>query len=134
MMLIDTSAWIEFLRKKGNPAVKQRVAELMSADEAAFTCPVLFELMAGARDEAEAGLVRQATGFCRRVGFEPQDWDHASGIERTLRRGGAMVPRDDILVASVAVRVKMPVLCCDAHFEVIREKAAGALRVEVIRG
>ena len=132
MILIDTSAWIEFLRRKGNPAVKQRVAEVMSADAAAFTCPVLFELMAGARDEAEAALVRQATGFCRRVQFEPRDWEQASEIERTLRGQGAMVPRDDIFVASVAVRVKMPVLCCDSHFDVIREKAARTLRVETV--
>jgi len=44
MRLVDSSVWVEFLRRRGDPAVKQVIAHLLQADLAAYTCPVLFEL------------------------------------------------------------------------------------------
>ena len=50
MVLIDTSAWIEFLRDTGSP-ICQRVDELLAA-EIAICDPIRMEVLAGARDEA----------------------------------------------------------------------------------
>ena len=50
MILIDTSAWIEFLRDTGSP-VCARVDELL-ADEIAVCDAVRMEVLAGARDES----------------------------------------------------------------------------------
>ena len=46
--LIDTSAWIEFFRPKGDPHVKALVRDLVAIKQAAYTCPVAFELVTGA--------------------------------------------------------------------------------------
>lgn len=51
MTLIDTAAWIEFFRPKGDPWLKALVLELMTIQEATYTCPVAFELTCGARKE-----------------------------------------------------------------------------------
>lgn len=49
MILVDTSAWVEFLRDTDSP-VCRRVDALLEADVA--TCdPVRMEVLAGARDE-----------------------------------------------------------------------------------
>jgi hypothetical protein len=56
MKLIDSSAWVEFLRKQGDPAVKQVVARLIQADAAAYTCPIRFELLSGVKAGEEADL------------------------------------------------------------------------------
>ncbi|MBX3747590.1 MAG: hypothetical protein KF833_19965 [Verrucomicrobiae bacterium] len=40
MMLVDTSLWIEFLRRRGDARAKQAVARMLEAELAAFTCPV----------------------------------------------------------------------------------------------
>jgi predicted nucleic acid-binding protein len=48
MKMIDSSIWIEFLRKNGDPSVKGHVAQLISAEQAAYTCPIRFELVSGA--------------------------------------------------------------------------------------
>ena len=47
MILIDTSAWIEFLRRDGDPRIKRRVARYVEIAEAAHCPPVEFELMSG---------------------------------------------------------------------------------------
>ena len=49
MTLADSSAWIEFLRKSGDPLVKGRVASLLDAEAAAYCGPIQFEVMARAR-------------------------------------------------------------------------------------
>src|SRR6202020_2232109 len=49
MILIDTSAWVEFLRDTGSP-VCLRVDELLG-EEIATCHPVRMEVLAGARDE-----------------------------------------------------------------------------------
>ena len=56
MTLIDTSAWIEFFRAKGDAALKSRVADLISFGEAAYTCPIHFELLLIATVACEKSL------------------------------------------------------------------------------
>jgi len=51
LILIDTSAWVEFLRDTASPACA-RVDELLDAD--IVTChPIRMEVLTGARDEAD---------------------------------------------------------------------------------
>lgn len=129
MTLIDTSVWVEFFRRKGDAAAKQRVADLLSADLAAYTCPVLFELLAGARSSDETDLVLGAFALCERLTFDLPMWERAAVVEQGLRRKGSLVPRDDIFVAVVAVVRDVPLLCRDAHFDVIRRAALPSLRL-----
>jgi len=132
MILIDTSAWVEFFRKKGNPQTKNRVASLLSSDSAAYTCPVLMELSAGARETAELELISETLSLCQRFVFQPEYWERAASIERTLRQRGVTVPRDDILVATVAFENQLVLLCRDAHFNLIEKKSGCTLKIEQI--
>ena len=129
MKLIDSSVWVEFLRRKGNPATKQRVARLMEADLAAYTCPVRFELLSGVKPEEEADL-EEAFRLSAHIPFETEDWKEAALIERQLRSKGVTVPRNDLFVATVAVRTGMVVACRDAHFDALGRVLGGRLKVE----
>lgn len=129
MKLIDSSAWVEFLRRKGDPATKQRVARLMEADLAAYTCPVRFELLSGVKPEEEADL-EEAFRLSAHIPFETEDWTEAALIERQLRAKGVTVPRNDLFVATVAVRTGMAVACRDAHFDAVGRALGGRLKVE----
>jgi predicted nucleic acid-binding protein len=134
MILIDTSVWVEFFRKKGSLQAKHRVASLLNDDAAAYTCPVLLELSVGARETAEVELISETMGLCQRVIFLPEFWERAATLERTLRQRGATVPRDDILVATVAVECQLTLLCRDAHFDLIGRQGGCALKVEQVQG
>jgi len=131
MKLVDTSAWIEFLRKKGDPAIKQAVARLIDADLAAWTCPVRFELLSGARP-GERADVEQVLGYCRHIPFECEDWREAAAIERQLRSRGLTIPRNDLFVAAAAIRAAIPVICRDAHFDAIRRVLGARVQVEQV--
>jgi predicted nucleic acid-binding protein len=119
MTLIDTSAWIEFLRAKGDASYKARVADLLSLGDAAYTCPIRFELLLGARAQEVADL-QTGLGFARRVPLAAAHWDAAARFGAELRSRGHSLPASDLLIAAVAHEEGIPLLARDQHFETIR--------------
>ncbi len=107
------------------------MARLLQTDAAAYTCPIRFELLSGVRPTEQADL-EQALGFGHHLPFEADDWREAALLERQLRAKGVTVPRNDLFVATVAIRAGLPLLCRDAHFDALRKVFAGRLAVEQI--
>lgn len=128
MILIDTSAWVQFLRPKGNNEIKQRIKHLIQEDEAAISCPIYFELVAGAREHELADL-QDVLSLTTRFLFLPEHWHMAAMVEQRLRRKYLTIKRDDILIATIAHAESLPLLCRDKHFPVIRDK--GDLHFEI---
>lgn len=118
MILIDTSAWVEFLRDTGS-AVCARVDALLDADIA--TChPVRMELLAGARDEQHLSDLRGLLARGSLLPTEPADYEEAAALYRTCRRGGETVRKlIDCLISATAIRMSVPVLHADNDFEVL---------------
>src|SRR6185312_9244949 len=131
MRLVDTSAWIEFFRKRGDAAVKQRVARLLEAEQAAYTCPIRFELLSGVKAKEEADL-ENAFGLSAHVPFETEDWKEAAILERELRSKGITIPRNDLFVATIGLKTGLAVTCRDAHFDAVNRAIGGRLKVEQI--
>ena len=129
MILIDTSAWIEFFRKSGSKYIKQKVAAYLDRDEAVYTCPVYYELIVGARDQ-EIGIIEVALSLCERRIFKSDYWGKAANLDRKLKQKGVTIPRDDLFVATVAFDLKMSILCKDRHFDIIRDKGGLKLKIE----
>jgi len=128
MVFIDTSAWIEFFRASGNPAIKSRVAEYITLGNVAYTCPVSFELFLGARDTELADL-REGLGFAKRFPVSPVHWDKAAQYGSKLRSQGITLPASDLLVAVVVVESGGSLLTCDAHFQQIKENVLESLEL-----
>jgi predicted nucleic acid-binding protein len=80
MKLVDSSAWVEFLRRKGDPKVKLIVARLLEAEQAAYTCPIGFELLSGARSGEQSDL-EQALALSHHFPFQQEDWRQAARAE-----------------------------------------------------
>ena len=131
MKLIDSSAWVEFLRRKGDLKVKQVVARLVQADHSAYTCPIQFELMSGVKPEEEDDLT-EALSLSQHVLFIAEDWRQAAQLERRLRAKGVTIPRNDLFVATVAIRSGLPLVCRDAHFDALRRVIGNQLNVEQV--
>jgi predicted nucleic acid-binding protein len=131
MTLIDTSAWIEFLRRKGNPEITRRVAAYLEAGLAAYCGPVEFELYVGAKEGEKADL-RQALEFSTRLEFSESCWRRAAGIEKSLRAKGVTVPRDDIFVATAAIHHNVEIYADDPHFELMQGRGELTIRLAAV--
>ena len=118
MILVDTSAWIEFLRDTGTPACL-RVEELLGADVA--TCDAIrMELLAGARSERHRRDLARLIARAALVPMQPGDFDQAAALYRQCRRRGDTVRvLMDCLIGALAIRADLPVLHCDADFDAL---------------
>lgn len=131
MRLIDSSAWVEFLRPKGDPKIKHQVARLLEADHAAYTCPIHFELLSGVKPNEEDDL-QQAFAMSHHFPFETDDWRAAAILERQFRAKGLSIPRNDLFVVTVAVRCDLPVFCRDTHFDLAKKVIGEKFKVEQV--
>lgn len=118
MILVDTSAWIEFLRGTGS-AVCDRVDALL--DEEIATChPIRMEVLAGARDEQHLGDLRGLLARGSLLPTEPTDFEEAAALYRMCRHRGETVRKlIDCLIAATAIRTTLPILHSDNDFEVL---------------
>ena len=130
MILIDTSAWVEFLRDTGSP-VCERVDKLLGSRIA--TCDaVRMEVLAGARDQDHLQQLRRLLARATLVPTESVDYDTAAALYRSCRSQGKTVRKlIDCLIAAVALRAQVPVLHMDEDFAAIA--AVTELRVDTGR-
>lgn len=121
MILVNTSAWVEFLRGTGS-AVDERVGAVLAGDVA--TCdPVRMEVLAGARDDRHLDQLDRLLARAVLLPTLPTDYDDASAIYRVCRRHGETVRKlIDCLIAAVAIREGVAVLHADADFDVIARR------------
>jgi predicted nucleic acid-binding protein len=125
VILVDSSAWVEFLRATGSPAHLGLRAALQEEVELASTDVVVMEILAGARDEADRERLRRLLYGLDFLAVDgPADYERAAELYR-LCRGRGETPRKltDCLIAAVAIRNDAELLCADADFLTIARHA-----------
>lgn len=129
-VLVDTSAWIEFLRGTGGAEDRWLRAALADERPLAWTEPILLELASGTstpRRAAELRALMQRGPLLRVEGLG--DWEAAAGLRRAARaRGLAVRSPVDCLIAAVAVREAVPILARDRDYAVL----AGVSGLELV--
>ncbi len=122
MILVDTSAWVEFLRDTGS-SVCQRVDDLLDGEMA--TChPIRMEILAGARDEQHLNDLRRLLARASLLPTRATDYEQAAALFRICRRGGETVRKlIDCLIAATAIRLGAIVLHADSDFDVLARHA-----------
>ena len=122
MILIDTSAWIEYFRATGSAAAVE-VRRLLSeeADQAAMCEPVAMEILSGASDDSTyAKLERLVNGLPSLTIDTALDFRVAAQMYRGARRAGRTIRSiNDCLIAAVAIRHNARIVHRDSDFEVI---------------
>ena len=118
MVIIDTSAWIEFLRDTGS-TVCTAVDEHLASD-IAITDPISMEILAGARDEVHLRQLRGLLARATVLPTTPASYDHAAALYRACRTQGVTVRKlIDCLIAAVAIETGLRVLHADSDFDVL---------------
>ena len=119
MILVDTSAWVEFDRATGS-RLDTRLTELIATtDEVAVTEPVIMEVLAGARDDRREHDLRRLMQRFPLMHFDAAvDFDGATRIYRMSRRSG-VTPRGmvDCMIAAVALRHGASLLANDTDLD-----------------
>jgi len=121
VILVDTSAWVEFLRSTGSP-VHRYLHELINGDTAlATTEVVVMEVLAGARDDDHLRRLRRLLLRCELIPLKGlRDYEAAAALYRDCRRQGRTIRRlADCLIAVAAIGRGTSVLHADGDFETL---------------
>jgi hypothetical protein len=116
MVLVDSSVWIEAARRDGDLACKVALEALLEEYEAAVCSPVRLEVLGGA-PRRERERLEAYFAILPYAPVEERDWHAAVRNGWALRDAGSMIPWNDIVVATLALRVQCRVYALDAHFE-----------------
>ena len=130
MKLIDTSAWIEYFRSKGDDLVRESVAEAIRNRQAAWCELIYLELLRGnERQRKQAKLIIETLPCLH---LDESCWRKAFILASLVGRAGKPVPNTDLLIFACAQNHKASLLHRDKHFEqiekVLGEKAKGEWR------
>jgi predicted nucleic acid-binding protein len=130
VILVETSAWIDYLRATDSGADRRLRELIAAAGPIAVTEVVMMEVLAGAADEAAAAYLAR---LLRRSEWLPvdglADYEAAARLYRACRAGGDTVRGlNDCLIAVVALRHDAAVLTRDRDFALIARHAP--LRLE----
>lgn len=118
-LLVDTSAWIHFLRPDGDAAVRARVDVALRAGTARW-CPVVrLELWNGAGGERERKALRQFERLVPELPIDAVIWGEACELARRCRAAGVTVPATDVLIAACARHHGAQLEHADADFDAI---------------
>jgi predicted nucleic acid-binding protein len=115
-VLVDSSAWVEVLRNRAAPALRQSVEAALHEGRAALTAPVWVELYRGVRGKRELQQLDSLRKLCQWLDFDDDCWQLAAKTARQCREGGATVPLGDVLVFACARRHGVEIIEHDAHF------------------
>lgn len=125
VILVDSSAWVEFLRGTGS-STHLRLREMLEGEfELACTDVIVMEILAGARDELDADRLRRLLFGLEFLAVEgPADYERAAELYRQCRKEGETPRRlADCLIAAVAIRNGADLLCEDRDFAAIARHA-----------
>ena len=126
MVLVDTSAWIHFLRPDGDAAVRTRVEGVLRAGTARLCPLVRLELWNGAGGERERKVLRELERSVPELGITPEVWGDACDLARRCRAAGVSVPATDLLIAACAFHHGVRLEHEDSDFDAIERVAGGA--------
>jgi hypothetical protein len=120
-VIVDTSAWVEYLRKTGSPTHLTLREEVDAGRPIATPAPVVMELLAGCRTEAEGQrLLRLLSRFEILVPDSLGDFQHSALVHRMCRRAGCTIRSIvDCMVAATAIEQGRPLLARNRDFEMI---------------
>jgi predicted nucleic acid-binding protein len=129
-VLVDTSAWVDFLNGHPSPAT-EALAELLEGEEDVCTCGIVVaEVFQGLRRDREREAIQRS--FRDLLFVEPSGIElylHAAGLYRSLRKRGVTVRSTiDCIIATLAEEADCALLARDTDMEAILD--SGLLRVD----
>ena len=115
MKLIDTSSWIDALRRDGDPEAKARVVALLRDGEAAWCDIVRLELWNGMKGAAEKKHMEELEADVINLPTTDAVWAKARLLAQRARGKGVTVPATDLLIAACAWEHGVALEHDDAH-------------------
>lgn len=116
-VLVDSSLWVQQLRRSGDPTKRGRVNALLESGEAAWCPPVRLELWRGVTSDAERRTLRRFELLLPDYEISAEVWALAMQLADRGRASGVTVPLADLLIFACARIHGLDLAHDDTHFD-----------------
>jgi predicted nucleic acid-binding protein len=118
MFLVDSSVWIEYLRPKGSPNIKERVRAILQKEEVVSCGIIVVEILRGTKNEKDFESLRDSLMSLPQIPIDSTVIERASKWGFLLDRKGRTVSTSDLIIASAAYKNAL-LLHSDRDFDTI---------------
>lgn len=119
MILVDSSAFIEYYRARGMQKVRQAVAEAIADDQVAVNGMIQVEIVAYAATPADRKKLESDFSAFHWLELTAQDFGLAVDLGCRLRGRGITVPPTDLIIAASALRAEATLYHVDGHYNLV---------------
>ena len=123
MIIIDTSAWIEFFKPNGNENIKRIIRYALNNETVSIGDLIYCELLQGVKTNKELVTIKALFSGIKKnemVGFKLAD--KSAYNYRYLRSKGIIVRKTiDILIATFCIENKFKLIYFDSDFDYIQK-------------
>jgi predicted nucleic acid-binding protein len=125
-VLIDTSVWIDFFRRKESP-VSPKVREYLKLNQVCYAGPIVVELYQGAKTQREIEILDQLFDTISYIDITRDHYHHAGMISQEAARKGEIFSTIDVILAILAHDGGLSLFSLDRHFHDISRYCAISL-------
>jgi len=125
-VLIDTSVWVDFFRKKES-LVSVKVREYLKLNQVCYAGPILVELYQGAKTQREIEIIDQLFDTTVYIDITREHYHHAGTISQRAAREGKVFSAIDMILAILAHNSGLSLFSLDRHFQDISRYCALSL-------
>jgi predicted nucleic acid-binding protein len=122
-LLLDTSAWAQYLRARGSADLKRAVQQALDQGQVASCWVVKSELLIGARDAAAFTTLLEVLAAVSDLPITDESWVRAARLGFELRKQGFLVALPDLLIAQCAIDAACILWHVDTDFEHIKRQS-----------
>ena len=115
-VLIDTSIWVEFFRKR-NSAVSAKLREFLKLNQVCYTGPIFVELYQGAKTQREIEVFNQLFDTIHYVDISRKHYHHAGLFSQKAAREGRIFSTVDVILAVLTHDEGLSLFSLDRHFQ-----------------
>lgn len=117
-ILIDTSVWIDFFRRKDAELI-EKVAVLLESERAVYTGIIALELINGAKGQKELQALHDTFDIMEKISESDGTYFNAGKAGYELARKGHTLGVVDLLIAQIALENRCALMTFDEHFRII---------------
>ncbi len=121
MILIDSSAWIEYYRPDGLAEIKEAVSLAIQENTAAVNGIVKVEILVFSSNKGDYKKLLSDFASFHWLELKQDVFDLASEMGMELRRKGITIPATDLIIAACARVNNTSLIHFDNHFEKIAQ-------------
>ncbi|MEW5816389.1 MAG: PIN domain-containing protein [Spirochaetota bacterium] len=119
MILVDSSAWIEYYKKGGDEIIKEQCINAIQSDLVAINGIVQVEILGFESKEKVFETVRSDFSAYHFLDLTINVFQQSYILGKELRQIGINIPATDLIIAGCALFYDVSLLHLDKHFSLI---------------